>query len=385
MSLAQSSFVDLLLRSPVAPNSMWTILLLTFISIKPNIQQPRAHHPPASIDRWNRLLTRIRKAFERYRAKLYLCLLALVAPELILGFAMRQSSMVSWLMKQYGLERPTAWFLVMGGFVTAEEHHPIVTQKDIGRYLVEIKTIDPAEITDKSKSSGLAKLLVFLQVGWFAIQFIARASAGLPLLELQIVAIAFFCVQSLTVVFWWEKPQDVRRAIVLGLEDTLPLSSNLRLQTKTELNSSVFDLGHFLTAAIFGTYPKYDPSTSTAVPMFWSHTANETSGSTIPALLWQFCMALVFGGIHGLAWNLIFPSLVEMWMWRAGVVAIVALPVLGLILAVVYSPLGDGPLRTTLVAINHSLAAIYVLARVTLLILPFTTLRQLPANIALHF
>ncbi|KAF7293065.1 hypothetical protein MIND_01205900 [Mycena indigotica] len=149
-------------------------------------------------------------------------------------------------------------------------------------------------------------------------------------------------------------------------------------------------LGVLLTATIFGTYPKTpEMKQRTAVPIFWPgpwpKNKSGVSATPLQALALQFLISLLFGAIHLLAWDLHFPSVIELWMWRASATAIIIIPLFGLILAMASSGLKNGALRTAVMSTNHVLAVVYILARMTLLALPFTTLRNLPSGVYVDF
>ena len=71
------------------------------------------------------------------------------------------------------------------------------------------------QISDKSKSDTLAKILVCLQAIWFCAQCISRVAAGLSisLLELNTFAHALFALCAF--ILWWEKPHDVIEPILI--------------------------------------------------------------------------------------------------------------------------------------------------------------------------
>ncbi|KAF7329600.1 hypothetical protein MKEN_00223000 [Mycena kentingensis (nom. inval.)] len=352
-------------------NGLSSIISLVYLTVHPNVTLSSSSADSKAENEISVPTTWIARVGRRgVGPKFRLFLVALVAPEVILGFAIRQHSMVSWWMQEHSLPRSTAWFLVMGGFVN-EDGRAILTQSAAIRYMDAIKRVDPRTIRDKSKRAGLAILFVGGQVLWFSVQCIARASEGMPFAELEVAAVAFLAVQLCTVIVWSKKPKDVAEPITLVC-DTLPTCERPVPHTR----STGDILGHFLTAVIFGVYKH--PQSLQEAPLFWSHAHNEPSGNTLGALFWQFIMALVFGGIHALAWTTSFPSAVEMWLCRGSVIFLLVLPVVGLVLAVIYSLLGNGRVRTTLVTINHGAAVIYVAVRVVLLVLPFTTLRGLP-------
>ena len=119
---------------------------------------------------------------------------------------------------------------------------------------------------------------------------------------------------------------------------------------------------------------------SVAVPSFWSIELNsaENNGAYILLTL----VGTVFGAIHCAAWNAVFPTHAEMWIWRTSSLAIVAIP--GLYLSI--------PLRAittsdqldwafVVVSVIAFLASpIYIAARILLIVLPLVELRSLPAS-----
>ncbi|KAJ7092786.1 hypothetical protein B0H15DRAFT_734438, partial [Mycena belliarum] len=96
----------------------------------------------------------------------------------------------------------------------------------------------------------------------------------------------------------------------------------------------------------------------------------------------------VFGAIHCAAWKADFSSLKQMWMWRVCSLLVTAIPVgyaaavaTGMTLATWLSfniPIVIAILHTPLL---YSYVVIYLIARLFLLILPFTTLRALPHGV----
>ncbi|OJA19745.1 hypothetical protein AZE42_13156 [Rhizopogon vesiculosus] len=87
-------------------------------------------------------------------------------------------------------------------------------------------------------------------------------------------------------------------------------------------------------------------------------------------------MATIFGGTHAIAWVFDFPTNQEQVLWHASTAAIILVPWLGLLL----SPLFDimpGELRKYLLSMPLLL---YIPGRLILLILMFTTLRNLPSD-----
>jgi hypothetical protein len=139
----------------------------------------------------------------------------------------------------------------------------------------------------------------------------------------------------------------------------------------------------YLNAVILGNYRNFDPMASTSVPPFWSTPLGEGPRNLPLVQLVQLICAILFGVVHCLAWNTTFPSIIEMWMWRISALLITGLPLLCFLLLLLCNQIerGSAP-RRVLTYFNYVLMALYVLARGALLILPFTTLRDLPPPIS---
>jgi hypothetical protein len=101
----------------------------------------------------------------------------------------------------------------MGGFVTRDGHHPIVTKAQLGQYLRGIGEIKEEDIKDKSKSNNLLKCLTLVQVVWFSVQCASRLHGGLPISKLETVTIGLAVIHMWTWGLWRKKPQNVSRTI----------------------------------------------------------------------------------------------------------------------------------------------------------------------------
>ncbi len=109
-----------------------------------------------------------------------------------------------------------------------------------------------------------------------------------------------------------------------------------------------------------------------------------TLGQSLGILVAIF-VELLFGGIHCIAWNNTFPSDLEKWMWRISAVLILTLP---LSMTVISPVLVDDDNRNSsylrrlfdeFVEIFLMIGVFfYFVARLTLLVLPFLQLRNLP-------
>ncbi|KAJ7897714.1 hypothetical protein B0H14DRAFT_3124604 [Mycena olivaceomarginata] len=363
-----------------------TIGLSTWVSLRLNV-------PPSRLG-----------FFARTWRKLRMVLITLIAPELMLGFAARQYVVAHWFAKTYNVSRTHGFFFAMGGFVTRDGHQPIVTKAQLQQYLKGIGDVKEKDIVDKSKDDGLITCIMIMQVVWFAAQKAARLHEGLPISTLETTTVAFAAIQMFTWMFWRRKPRDVSEAILLDpagcqqhvlcpdllsemhhLEDgPCTASKDSDGQTLVDYTDSKtsrhrLTIGDHLNAAVLGDYRNFDTISSTSVPPFWSASFGEGPEDLPLALAGQFICANLFGVVHCLAWNASFPSLIEMWMWRASAVFVTGFPVICFFLLRVSNMFEHGSLLRGIFAyLNYGLVALYVVTRIALLILLFTTLRDLP-------
>ncbi|KAG1798721.1 uncharacterized protein BJ212DRAFT_1403267, partial [Suillus subaureus] len=86
----------------------------------------------------------------------------------------------------------------------------------------------------------------------------------------------------------------------------------------------------------------------------------------------------IFGGIHCMAWFFAFPTYQEQVLWRTSAVAITCTPWLGFLALPLLTALDIPDAVTTSYFVLCVMS--YVVARAVLLVLMFTTLRNLPPD-----
>ncbi|PPQ84887.1 hypothetical protein CVT25_004617 [Psilocybe cyanescens] len=126
------------------------------------------------------------------------------------------------------------------------------------------------------------------------------------------------------------------------------------------------------------------------VPTFYAPAVEEKDDWMIFIL--AMLVAIVFGGIHCIAWSFEFPTVVEKWAWKVSAVLVSGLP-----LSSFFSGVLGGSMRTirfkkryssvlvdfmssVLIVIARLSVLLYLAARGVLLILPLIGLRALPAG-----
>ncbi|KAJ7820693.1 hypothetical protein B0H13DRAFT_1660781, partial [Mycena leptocephala] len=174
-----------------------TIFACTWVSVHPNVPSPNQS--------WLALFWR----------RLKMMLIAVIAPEIMVGFAARQFLAARKLSKEFGFSKTHGFFFCMGGFVSSTGY-PVVNKKQLGdselgpEFLAGIKNVDAEDIMDKSKGDALSKGLAMVQGLWFTTQCLARVHQRLAVTELEVATLAFAVVNVFIWFLWWNKPLDIQ-------------------------------------------------------------------------------------------------------------------------------------------------------------------------------
>ena len=173
--------------------------------------------------------------------KLLMAGLAFIGPEFLFQLALGQWCAARRSVKDFRRLKYSGWtmkhaFLAdMGGFAlqprlegTGEDwvRFPLDARQVL--YLVEhgyvpydeVK-VDKEIIADKNKTDGLVRVIIVCQILWYCIGCIARLCQHLAVTLLEIATIGFILCSAGTYIFWFEKPMDVGRAIILRPNTTM--------------------------------------------------------------------------------------------------------------------------------------------------------------------
>ncbi|KAF8972236.1 hypothetical protein BDZ97DRAFT_1752822 [Flammula alnicola] len=216
LTAASCAYLDRRSEWDIVWSCLVTIFACCWVSVHPNIPGPREG--------------RYRVALRRLEILAW----ALIAPELIILWAIRQWKGARFLAKKYkehGWTTTHGHFLQMGGFMLFDSNRSqvgILTAARLKRFLasgnIDFPTITKEEIEDRSKSDGLSKGLVILQTTWFAVQCIARLAQGLVVTEVELVTVAFAALNGIMYFLWWDKPLDARCCVPVYLKGEYDLS-----------------------------------------------------------------------------------------------------------------------------------------------------------------
>ncbi|KAJ7030792.1 hypothetical protein C8F04DRAFT_1112503 [Mycena alexandri] len=367
---------------------------------------------------------RLREALRTFVSnRLSLFVIALLVPEYILAWAIRQYLQARQIAKVRHASRWTithGFFLIMGGFHLFESplHGPcndngqlsspiawpvdaplgsrrpkpnlgphendkpirMLTGRDLFYESTDLQFVVPTEeeIKDRGKSDWFAKSLVVIQTTWFLTQYIARQINQLPIAKLETVTAAYAVMNLAIYFFWWDKPLNEMwgapsesLGLVWGWSDPPP-------------PPKLWSMVHRVMTVIVGSHDNsYDSGGLKGAPMFWSG----CPGSQVcdRAVRITLVLGTLFGAIHCIGWSFTFPSHADVVLWRISCALMVAVPlyisISGWILwsALDRLPfLKDSKWFLWLVPFIILGAVLYISARVVTLTLAFTTLRSLP-------
>lgn len=288
----------------------------------------------------------------------------------------------------------------MGGFILYQDRKALYTLKpeeDLQRrripgrtdersiefYLKEGKIkITKKEIKDKSKGDMLSKCLVIVQTGWFVLQCASRLATHLPLIELELVTVAFAVLNVVTYALWWNKPLNVECAVpVFATEPIAEIGipeSDGGIRATSTLRVDIWKALERFVDSLFATGDDSAARKAKRVPTLYAGKLkpHETCIVGFTAAL----VATIFGAVHCAAWSFDFPTQTEQILWRVSSLCITCLPwpLLAFTLIVGVKRPRSGWLIVALRATGYVGTFIYVVSRVALLVQAFISLRSLP-------
>ncbi|TFK59235.1 hypothetical protein BDN72DRAFT_781013 [Pluteus cervinus] len=392
-----------------------TIFACIYTALHPNIPDPEAKL-------WQKICARLKMSF-------YM----LIAPEAVIWWAMRQ-----W----YGARKIAYWwttthghFVQMGGL---EAIHPdgrreVVDPDYLWRdwmdeYLLNGR-INPSElrfpkkqVQDRSKGDFLSKGLVALQTSWFVLECIARFQQHLPITELEVVTLAFAVLNIITYGFWWDKPLDVNCQVPVHIkpeernirreEDSndvtaggdnkegnqLPMTPigqdqgnedvtaptrmrGGRLGKSSSIGKRLLHVPRLIMRPFMAlVLPIQDmfqceqiEKGARHVPMFYGYDIEVKY--LLRIRLMSCLIGMIFAGIHFIAWNSHFPTHVELVLWRSSSLIVLVIPFLVGLFGIF---LVFKAIRWALYVLGPIL---YILARISLIIQAFISLRDLQPTV----
>ncbi|KAK7022781.1 hypothetical protein VNI00_016952 [Paramarasmius palmivorus] len=283
-------------------------------------------------------------------------------------------------------------------------------------------TLTEDEIKDNlSHSDVITKSIAVIQTIWFIMQVIARAVDGLAITELEIITVGFAILNFGTYFLWWNKPLRVRHPVRVYWRqremDIKGREGEEEEQGKEETEGKGKEereegwlcwLGRAATSVIgyiwFNTSPegfiswilelvflpllipfhifdvclyilRDNDCDYLAIPI-----SSRLDNDPLHLYIAVYGIATLFGTIHCIPWVFQFPTHTEQLLWRISAVAVAVAPIAMGVLHGYFNTLIkstpvwlDNMVKTLLVVLSLA----YAVFRVTLLIIAFTTLRDL--------
>ncbi|KIM28231.1 hypothetical protein M408DRAFT_50101, partial [Serendipita vermifera MAFF 305830] len=390
-----------------------TIFLCTWVAVHPNVHFRLEKRNQRWLKNW---LWDPLHDFFTY--KLVLFLWALLVPEYILAWAVRQYFQAGVISKKVpSWTRTHGFYMIMGGFhlfrlpadapstplslkslessgfvvptgyYTQGDETPVCPLKfeDFPVDILEIIAPKEAELKDRGKSDALTKIIVLVQTLWFVIQCIARGIQHLPLTELEVVTLAYAMLNFFIYGFWWDKPRNVEYPIRVYKTS---VASHEESGDKPEDWDDSWGgrwVGFIVNYTVGGQDDFVTLSEQHSIPMFWSgRIATRDLG---PAGIGPSILGAAFGAIHYISWSSEFPSRAELLLWRVSCAAMVAVPFIVAIICAYWA--AEQRVKSeyiewleyiayTFVILFVLSAWLYIAGRMATLVIAFISLRSLP-------
>ncbi|KAG2062826.1 hypothetical protein BDR04DRAFT_1111983 [Suillus decipiens] len=302
--------------------------------------------------------------------------------KLLKTYILKQSEDYTWTQTH-------SFFVLMGGFMLYVDGKPYYTLKpdDVLKLIregcIDAPTLTANQIQDKSKGNAVSKGLIILQVAWFVMQLMTRAIYHLEITQLELGTLAFAVLNFLTYAVWWNKPLNVQCPHPVHWKSTESRpESHIKIREDdqtTGWNILIMEFLGSILELIGGSQDDFPGSRKLRVPTFDGSIKLKKLKLNIALVLAGFLVATIFGGIHCMAWFFAFNTHREQVLWRISAVAITCTPCFAL-LVVSVANLVQQAVEIILGTITLLSGILYITARAVLLVLMFTTLRNLPPD-----
>lgn len=233
--------------------------------------------------------------------------------------------------------------------------------------------ISEAELKSRGKGDWVIKLIAVVQIIWFVVQTLFRAIEHYQTTALEIMTVAFVFCSVFIYAFSLNQPQDVEYPVFIQISDAAlardgsasPAMDNLVPKEKPEGSIHAEEGVEPISQGGIGRASQYVPGWATdVVPLF---------------LLGLFGCG--FGALHCLAWNSPFPTAKEQLAWRICSATTTAMAAAIVLLPLVFYVLNEDTSPDKLYdLLFYAMLAIYVIGRITIIVLAFISLRALPAS-----
>ncbi|KAK5652049.1 hypothetical protein OQA88_10952 [Cercophora sp. LCS_1] len=140
------------------------------------------------------------------------------------------------------------------------------------------------DIMDKSHSDIITKLLAVIQSTWLVVQSIARYNRGLAISELELITMAFVICAFVMYCFWWNKPFNVERRILVFTTSQPPQEAERVVTSQPTNRVSEVEEDFLLDVILFGSF--FDPELMYMVVVYVTAGGSGILGSSAKRAKW---------------------------------------------------------------------------------------------------
>ncbi|PMD34719.1 hypothetical protein L207DRAFT_638239 [Hyaloscypha variabilis F] len=252
--------------------------------------------------------------------------------------------------------------------------------------LEKLPPITEEEINDKSKSDGLVRAIVVVQIMWMMVQIAVRTSRHLAISELEVSVLAFASCAIMIYLLNWDRPKGVQiPCTLITYQGEIPESvlGHIAARHPASTIEIILELAEMVGVAAKDKTQPGDPIHK-HVSYFESHS------SRVSDVLSLLLGGAIFGAIHIAAWNFVFPTPIERTLWRVSsivstvpVLVYLAYGILLLSLVCCFDLENDNALLWLRIVTGISsipLCVAYVVARLFIIVEIFRTFLFLPPS-----
>ena len=324
---------------------------------------------------------------------------AAMAPEVILGMSAENFFGARALSKHLRTHGHRGWtlthmhFAFAGGFWTRTPQReeskcdPVLLRTLIEKGDVDGPPISEEELTSRGKSDWIIKSFAILQILWFVVQTLFRAIQHYQTTALEIMTVALVFCSVFVYGFSFYQPQNVEYPVFLEISATARTTDGAASATDTTMPAIDKTKPNQNSDKSIGPEEGAEPASPigrvlgsgmrSGVP---SQYVPGWAAKTLPLVLFGL-FACGFGALHCLAWNSPFPTSKERLAWRVCSATTTALSaLLALSIFVLGSHDNSETMEIVIALAVIAVTLLYVIGRITIIVLAFMSLRALPAD-----
>lgn len=291
------------------------------------------------------------------------------------------------------------FFLLMNGFMLhnkqGESIEPltpeILFQAMETKELVQwaLLKVSKEEIEDKSKGNLFTKSVILTHTTWFIVKCISRTCSELPLVELEVITLAFAVMNIVTLAMWWDKPQDVNIPIPIAVPNLdmvtrLPPQGESTATHRSLPDQAKNERSHAELFLQTLSLPFICVTETYVIPV-------RLPCRDLPFRSIIISLGTIFAGFHFSCWSNNFPSVLEALLWRSFSIVYLVLPLISWLplrllrdarwdpnLELWQVPRKTRKFRRIAMQCSLFLFPMYFFVRVMLFIVALSSLRSLP-------